>query len=374
MARLAERLRDPVLWSDVSQLVKTVAAAMIAWVIAAQVFGLVQPFLAPWAALLTVHATVYRTLARGAQQVAAAVLGVLFAWAAGSTLGINVVSLGLVLLAAMVAGSTRALRAESTTAAATALMVLLTGYAHSGSMLLGRLLDTAIGIGVGLLVNLLVWPPLGDRSAARKVDIIDDRIGDLLTDMARDLAHGDADAEAWVERTRELDHDIDDARALVRQARESGRLNLRRRAAPRLRATEALGALLGRLEQAVAELRSMARTIGRHGSRPAGWHWWRDLLERAGEAISAADARAIAQVRAALDEPSGGLRPSEGALVVNLANILDAMDAVADAQPVRERAPAPDRLGRFGRERLGRAAVGRMGAVETRDRQHAADR
>jgi uncharacterized membrane protein YgaE (UPF0421/DUF939 family) len=372
MARLAERLRDPVLWSEISQLVKTVAAAVLAWVIAAQVFGLVQPFLAPWAALLTVHATVYRTLARGAQQVSAAVLGVVFAWAAGSTLGINVVSLGLVLLAAMVAGSVRALRAESTTAAATALMVLLTGYIHSGSMLLGRLLDTAIGIGVGLLVNLLVWPPLRDRAAARRVDTIDDRIGELLTGMARDLGGGDEpDVEAWVDRTRELDHDIDDARALVRQARESGRLNLRRRAAPRVRATEDFDALLGRLEQAVAELRSMARTIERSG---AGLEWWRDLLRRAGEAVSAADAQAIAEVRATLDAPPGGLRPSAGALVVNLANILDAMDAVADAQPVRERAPAPDRLGRFARERVGDGAVGGMSAVQARDREHAADR
>jgi uncharacterized membrane protein YgaE (UPF0421/DUF939 family) len=370
MARLAERLRDPVVWTEVSQLVKTVLAALLAWVIAAQVFGLVQPFLAPWAALLTVHATVSRTLARGAQQVAAAVLGVLVAWAAGSTLGINVVSLGLVLLATMVAGTSRALRAQSTTAAATALMVLLTGYIHSDSMMLARLVDTAIGIGVGLLVNLLVWPPLRDRSAARRVDIIDDRVGDLLTDMAGELEQGDV--EAWVDRTRELDHDIDDARALVRQARESGRLNLRRRAAPRVRATESFDALLGRLEQAVAELRSMARTIERSG---AGRKWWRDLLRRAGEAVSAADAHAIADVRAALEAPPGGLRPSEGALVVNLANILDAMDAVADAQPVRARTAAgPDRLGRFARERLGGAGVGGMGPVEAGDREHAGDR
>jgi hypothetical protein len=61
-------------------------------------------------------------------------------------------------------------------------------------------------------------------------------------------------------------------------------------------------------------------------------------------------------------------------LVVNLANILDAMDAVADAQPAREQAAAPDQLGRFARERLGGGRVGGMGAVEARDREHAADR
>src|SRR5690242_16635118 len=105
MPGLDARLRDPVLWSEVAQLLKTVAAAVLAWVVCARVFGLAQPFLAPWAALLTVHATIYRTLARGVQQVAAAVLGVLLAFAAGATLGINVGSLGLVLLAAMAAGT-----------------------------------------------------------------------------------------------------------------------------------------------------------------------------------------------------------------------------------------------------------------------------
>src|SRR3954453_15432218 len=128
MAAVRERLRDPVFWTDVSQLVKTVLAAVLAWLLARDVFGLEQPFLAPWAALLTVNATVYRTLARGAQQVGATVLGVLLAFVIGNLLGVNAASLSLMLLLAMLAGSSRGLRDESTTAAATALVVLLTGY------------------------------------------------------------------------------------------------------------------------------------------------------------------------------------------------------------------------------------------------------
>ena len=184
MAPVGERLRDPVVWSEASQIAKTVAAAVIAWVIARDVLGIAQPFLAPWAALLTVHATVYRSLARGAQQVGATVLGVLLAFAAGAALGVNAASLGIVLLVGMVAGATRSLRAESTTAAATALVVLLTGYAGDSPVLFARLLDTVIGIAVGLAINLLVWPPLHDRAAARRVDRIDDRIGALLSDIA----------------------------------------------------------------------------------------------------------------------------------------------------------------------------------------------
>src|SRR5829696_6055151 len=236
MASIHERLRDPVLWTDVSQIVKTVAAAVLAWVIARDVLEIAQPFLAPWAALLTVHATVYRTFARGAQQVGATVLGVLLAFGAGSTLGVNAASLGVVLLAGMLAGATRRLRAESTTAAATALVVLLTGSSGSETMLLARLLDTVIGIGVGLAVNLVVWPPLRDRAAARRIDQIDDRIGELLTDMAKCLRDGGEkdDADEWVERTRDIEHGVDQAWATVRQARESGRLNPRRHAAERV--------------------------------------------------------------------------------------------------------------------------------------------
>ena len=187
------RLRDPVAWSRLLQLVKTVAGAVIAWELALHVLDLRQPFLAPWAALLTVHATVYRTFRRGAQQVGATVLGVLLAFAAGSVLGVNAASLALVLFAALLAGSMRGLRAESTTAAATALVVLLAGYSDSGGVLVTRLADTGIGVAVGLLVNLLVWAPMGDRIAARRVDAIDDRIGELLADMANGLRDLEAD-------------------------------------------------------------------------------------------------------------------------------------------------------------------------------------
>ncbi|HEX6618027.1 MAG TPA: aromatic acid exporter family protein, partial [Solirubrobacteraceae bacterium] len=239
MSGLRDRLRDPVVWANAFLLVKAAGAAVLAWLLARSVLGLAQPFLAPWAALLTVHATVYRTFARGAQQVASAFLGVLLAFAAGALFGVNAASLGIVLLVALGVGTTRALRDESTTAATTALVVLLAGYSSDTGMVGMRLLDTLIGIVVGLLVNLLVWPPLRDRTAARQVDVIDDRLGALLCDIARAMreAREAREAERWVERTRELDQDISDARAVLRHARESGRLNLRRAAAARVDAS-----------------------------------------------------------------------------------------------------------------------------------------
>ena len=87
--RFRENVHDPVWWTEILQLVKTVVASVVAWVVAAQVFGLPQAFLAPWAALLVVHATVYRTFSRGLRQVTGAVLGVLLAWLAGNFLGLT---------------------------------------------------------------------------------------------------------------------------------------------------------------------------------------------------------------------------------------------------------------------------------------------
>lgn len=44
---LSRKIRDPVFWNDITQLVKTAVAAVVAWVLAASVLDLPQPFLAP---------------------------------------------------------------------------------------------------------------------------------------------------------------------------------------------------------------------------------------------------------------------------------------------------------------------------------------
>jgi uncharacterized membrane protein YgaE (UPF0421/DUF939 family) len=335
---MPERLRDPVAWTSALQLAKTALAAALAWVIAHTLFDVAQPFLAPWAALLTVHATVFGTLRSGVQQVAATVVGVLVAFAAGHLLGVTALSLGIAVLIGLAAGSVRGLRSEATTGAATAIVVLTTGYADDGGMLAARLLDVAIGVAVGLLVNLLVWPPLRDRSAAHQIDVIDDRIGDLLCEIAGGLRAGRPDTDEWIERTEALDEEIDEGRRVLGQARESGRLNPRPAKRRRMRATQDFAGVLHRLGQAVAETRSMARTVALAPAQEWDQRWL-ELLRRTGEAVSDADAERLAAVRAELDElvelgPDGRNWPVYGALIVNLRNILESLDAVATVQPV----------------------------------------
>lgn len=363
VAPLRRRLRDPVMWTGVSQLLKTACAAVIAWLLAGQVFHLQQPYLAPWAALLTIHGTVFGTLKGGLRQAGASVLGVLVAFAAGQLFGLSAVSVGAVILVGLLAGAVRGLHDGTTTTAATALVVLTTGYSGDTGILGARLLDTGVGIAVGLLVNLVVWPPLRDRGLASQVDRVIERVGGVLSEIADRLSSGcgAADVDGWVAETDALDRAIERAWSVLAQARDSGRLNPRRAVARRMRAAQGFDDILERLGEAVAETRSLVRTVGHARMLRGDWdpgfrERWRELLDRAGGAISTADAEEVTLVQGELRVYAGtvavghlreGFWPVAGALLVNLRNILDALDVVVDARPAE--VPRPTVPPRFRR-------------------------
>lgn len=367
--RRRDRWHDPVVWTDAIQLAKTVVAAVVAWVLATHVLDLSQSFLAPWSALLVVHATVYRTFSQGLRQVVAAVAGVVVAWLTGWALGLDPLAVGVAVGAGLVIGAIGWFRDEGTTIAATALIVLTTGFADDSLVLLDRLLDTGIGIAVGLAVNGLVWPPLRRRAAVAAMDALDGGIGELLVDMAAGFERGFRAEEVadWVERSRDLDEDLDRAWALVRQARESALMNPRR-GAGEYRDPHEWIQLLRRMEQALAEIRSLARTCSYDQLYEPEWQprfrtTYAAALRRAGEGLLRSDREELLAVWTDLDRlvdelgetrPAPRLWPVYGSLVVNLRNLVDAMDEVADQNPL---APPPLPFARLRR----RGLLGRRG-------------
>jgi uncharacterized membrane protein YgaE (UPF0421/DUF939 family) len=350
--RLRESVRDPLFYGGLTQTVKAAVAAVVAWVLATHLVGHSQAFLAPWSAVLTVHATVYRSLSQGLRQVGASVLGVLVAFVFGDLIGFSSVTLGLAILVSLLIGRHPRFGDEGVTVATTALVVLTTGVGDDSASLGTRLLDTAIGIVVGVLVNLLVWPPLQDRLAARRVASIDERLGDLLSRMANEVRAGHTREQAadWIEDVNAIDERIDDAWGLVRQARESARFNFRGRRIVRRRGRP-LSDVLRRLEQAVAETRSMAGTLERH-AKGSSAVWadtfaaaWVNLLWDVGQAVSDADTESFEALLWRIDDLSSDLVaedgtrqpqwPVYGALLVNLRNITDSLDRVAEAHPIQ---------------------------------------
>ena len=122
--RIMAFLRRPEVVTDLLQILKCVLAATAAWWFASAVMHSEMPFLAPWTALLTVHATVYRSLARGIQTTVSTGLGVLLSYVIGAFLGVELWTFALALLVGMLASRLWWIRDEGIAIATTAVFVL----------------------------------------------------------------------------------------------------------------------------------------------------------------------------------------------------------------------------------------------------------
>lgn len=228
-------MTSPEFTTDVLQIVKTVVAATVAWWLAVHVLDSAMPFLAPWVALLTVYPTVYQSLWRGAQSTVASWAGVGVSFLIGQYLGVAVWTFALAILVGLVAARIPAIRNEGVAIATTAVFVLGDGFSEQQPMLWDRIIEVAVGAAVGMAVNLLLLPPLRDKQAARYVDHINRRMGNVFIMMADELESSwstDADDE-WSREIDAMREDLRSAWQSVRDADES------RRANPRLRGEEA---------------------------------------------------------------------------------------------------------------------------------------
>ncbi len=343
-------LRSPATQTDLIQLLKAVAAAVGAWWMADDVLGLAQPFLAAWTALLTVHATVYRSFVQGAQSVLATVLGIVVAVAAAELLGANPWSLAVALVITLLAARARTLRTEGLTGATTALFIITSDYEQQEAMLLDRLGDTGVGIVVGVLINLVVLAPLTQRSAEQQVDRVDRRLGALLQEMAEQMGalSRTEQTSSWIEETREIDGDLDRAWQLVHHAQESRWWNPRRSRVESSTTPASYRDVLVRLEEGVAQVRAIARVV--HESTLAAQDWtpqfrdpWLRLIAKIAERIADRD-QEVASLREQVDDLARDLSvadlpglywPLYGALISSTRIVIDVVDDVASSRPVR---------------------------------------
>lgn len=294
---LARRAREawgrPEVRTELTQLLKATLATMGAWAVAQLWLGLDQPFLAPWAALLTVHATVVRSVSHGLQSVAATFLGLAVSSVTVLLLGSGLATLGLAVLVGLLIARLWPLRDEGVTVATTALFVLTSGYATQEVMLMQRFADTVVGVAVGLLVNLLIVPPLDDHLPQRQLGRVNASLGALMRQMSEELSlpvSGDH-AQQWIEETRRVDRELDRAEELVRFAGESHRWNFRRTRSRRASDPADAEALLVRLEEGVAQVRIIARVVGQSVSGAEEWDPrfrgpWLSLLDETGARIA----------------------------------------------------------------------------------------
>ncbi|WP_107089002.1 FUSC family protein [Streptomyces sp. NRRL B-3648] len=210
---------------------KAALAAWVAWAVAGWWLRAPVAFVAPWVAVVLVESTVYRSIARGLQQLGAIAAGTVVATAVGLLLHSTEAAMALVLPLAMLLGQWRRLGSQGIYAATGALFVL-TGGSVSITTSAARLAEALFGAVVGIAVNALVRPPLYLRDTRAVLRDATEEAHDILRDVADGLAAGRWDAEeagAWHERALRLHGLVEQARSSVEWSRESLRGNLRRR-------------------------------------------------------------------------------------------------------------------------------------------------
>jgi uncharacterized membrane protein YgaE (UPF0421/DUF939 family) len=208
------------------QTAKAAVASGLAWIVATELLDVKDPVLASVAALVTVQVTVYQSMWRAVQYSAGIVAGMVAALAIGAGLGVNVLTMSLVVVAGLVLGRTLRLGTQVNQVAVTALLVLSFG----GSYGYTRVFDSVIGAAVGVLVNALIAPPAFSRTAAKELADLADDLATLTARVAKavrgDWSH--EDAQKWLARSRELSADARAARKIAQQAEEAVKFHPRR--------------------------------------------------------------------------------------------------------------------------------------------------
>ncbi|MFN7244690.1 MAG: hypothetical protein ACK4M5_15810, partial [Dietzia cercidiphylli] len=214
----------------------------------------------------------------------------------------------------------------------------------------------AVGVGIGVLVNLLIIPPMRDQQAASHVDRIDRRIGDILINMSDEFSTSwetDA-ADAWRREIESVSDEVETAWGTVHFARESRRSNPRL-ARQRLGRGQPAGEgvdyeeVLARVDEAVSHMRHLIRTL--HEATYAEGPWderfrseWASIARDAGHAIADPDAemasihdRLVGLTHAMAED--GRLPrdswPVYGSLLTSMFHIAVLIDDVASEREVR---------------------------------------
>ncbi|MFF7559557.1 aromatic acid exporter family protein [Streptomyces pseudovenezuelae] len=255
LVRFAKRRRDPV----VVQTLRSAAAATIAYVIALRLSPEAAPLTAPLTALLVVQVTLYSTLTTGIRRVNSVVTGVLVAIAFSLLVGLTWWSLGLLIVSSLVVG--RLVRVEEFVPEVAISAMLVLGVTSVGDTAWARVVETLIGAVVGLACNLLLAPPVWVDEAGESIEGLARRVRKLMLRMGEEAA-GRTPVERATARlyeARELDHDIVEVDAALKQAEDSLKLNPRVKEGLLHRVVLRTG--LDTLEICTVVLRVLARTL-----------------------------------------------------------------------------------------------------------------
>ena len=224
------------LWPRLQLAMKAGLAAGIAFAIAPFMPGSAAdyPYYAPLGALVAMYENVAGSVRQGIQTLAGLAIGVGLAFVLFILGSPTPVTVGIVMGFGVILAGLPNIGAGRDWIPTAALLVLLVGGHNPDQFSFGYLLQMGVGVSVGILVNLLVFPPLHFRAAELSIAELRLALARQLWDMAKALKESwPPKHEEWSERSDELETSARAVRLAVEKADASRRANPRRRLHPR---------------------------------------------------------------------------------------------------------------------------------------------
>ncbi len=285
-----------------------------------------RPLLAPLTALLVVQVTVVQTLGNTLRRIASVVVGVAVAVAFSARFGTSALTLGMLIAASILVGQALRLGPHLLEVPISAMLVLGVNPETAAS---SRVIETIIGAGIGLLVNIAFPPAVRLGSASAAVERFAADLADLLQRVGDELEHGVGahQPDDWLAQARELSNAVDHVDELLTEAEQSRRLNPRAVGRPDLGPDVRSG--LDALEHSAVVLRALYRSIAeqvRH--QPEGEQPYAEEIRGVFAILLHDLARALrsygALIRAEAEAANDGEVPRE--------KLADAVEAVGEAR------------------------------------------
>ncbi|MDQ0756462.1 aromatic acid exporter family protein [Arthrobacter sp. B3I4] len=230
------RVSSALLWPRLQLATKAALAAGIAFYIAPFMPGSASnyPYYAPLGALVAMYENVSGSMRQGFQTLVGLAIGIGLAFMLFSLGEPSPVTVAIVMgLGVILAGLPR-IGSGSDWIPTAALLVLLVGGHNPDQFSFGYLLQMGVGVTVGIVVNLLVFPPLHFKAAALSLAELRLTLARQLGDMGMALQENwPPEHEDWSRRSESLTAHTRSVRAAVEKADASRRANPRRRLHPR---------------------------------------------------------------------------------------------------------------------------------------------
>lgn len=212
--------------------VKAALAVAIAWFLAHYTPGVTDeyPYYAPLGALVSMYPTLMGSVRNGLQTLAGLVIGVLLASAVLVFGESTFISLPIVVGIGVLVSGYRRLGAGTEYVPVAALLVLVIGGGSSDVYQIGYVVQMALGVAVGIGVNVFVFPPLFFNTAVLELSRFRRVLAAYLDDVSAVLKEDWPPEEGvWENQNRSLLDLARDVRTAVHKADDSRKGNPRTR-------------------------------------------------------------------------------------------------------------------------------------------------